>query len=82
MGSLIWAVVRPYVGYLIGAIAIAGLATGWIMKIKHDEKVRVLARVEREKEDAIKTATKARERVRKLCDATPLQCGPSDWYRD
>jgi len=70
-----------------GAIALAVLAVtggigGCVLKIKHDTLAVERAKVEREKQDAIDVANKAKSRLRQLCDRSPAECVSDDWFRD
>lgn len=81
-----WAVVlrflAPYMLQIMIGLAIVGGLTGVYFKIKHDEKVRVLQQVEKEKQDAIKKGKDARDHIRDLCNINPTGCVPDDWFRD
>lgn len=79
---MIWTLIRPFLGYIVGTAAFVGVASGFYFKIKHDGVLKERARIEREKDVAIKKGTEARERIRTLCSNNPLQCVPQDWFRD
>lgn len=72
----------PYALYIAIGLAISGGLTGVYFKIRHDEKVRVIQQIEKEKDDAISKATKERDRIRQLCLANPSNCTPDDEFRD
>jgi hypothetical protein len=82
MMEILWPIVRPFLGYIVGVVALLGALSGFYFKAKHDGVVAEKAKIEQEKIDAIQKGNKARERIKQLCDGTPMQCGPSDWYRD
>lgn len=81
MAAIIWALVRPILGYLIGIVAVISLLTGVYFKIKHDAVVAEKAQIEKEKENAIEKATQARARVQMLCSGAVPNC-PAEWFRD
>jgi hypothetical protein len=72
----------PLYRWAIGALVIAALLGGFIIKQRHNAVVAERARVEQEKQDAIKKADEARERVRAACEHAPDKCVPDDWHRD
>ena len=81
MGFLL-ALLRPFLGYIAGAVVIAALTAGIYYKIRHDAQAEVLVKIEQEKNDAIAKAREARDRLRAICDITPDNCVPDDWFRD
>lgn len=66
----------------LAVVAAAGSIGGCVLKIKHDAVVAERVRVEKEKQDAIDDANKAKERLRRACDSNPDQCVRDDWFRD
>jgi hypothetical protein len=63
-------------------IAAAAALGGYILYQRHDAVVEERARVEEIKTNDIKTATKARKRVRTACERDRTRCVPDKWYRD
>jgi hypothetical protein len=81
MGILL-AFLRPLTTYfLIGFASILGVTAAYY-KVRHDEKVRVMQQIEKEKSDAIAKAKDARQRFFDLCARTPDCRVPDDWFRD
>jgi hypothetical protein len=76
------ALIRPFLGYIIGGVAIAAVAGGVVLKIRHDAQADIIIKIEQEKSDAIDKARAARERIRDLCNLNPAGCVPDDWFRD
>ena len=74
--------VTPYLLYIAIGAAVLAAFTAYTYKVKHDEKVAVLAKAEKEKNDAIAKGQAGRARIRDLCSVTPSNCTPDDWYRD
>jgi hypothetical protein len=63
-------------------IAAASALGGYILYQRHDAVVEERARVEEIKVNDIKTATKARKRVRTACGRDKSKCVPDKWLRD
>lgn len=82
MAEIIWAAAKPFLGYIIGVVAILGVVSGVYFKIKHDAVVEEKAKIEQEKQDAIKKANEARARVGILCGSGAVPNCPSEWFRD
>jgi hypothetical protein len=80
--TVLFALIRPFLGYIVGGVAIIGVLTGIYFKIRHDAQAEVLVKIEKEKTDAIQKASAARDRIRALCDSDPSKCVPDDWFRD
>ena len=74
--------IRPLLPYILVLVAFSGTVTSFYLKIQHDEKVRVLAKVEKEKQDAIDKGNRARARVQALCKKHPNNCTPDDEFLD
>jgi hypothetical protein len=68
--------------YLIAAALISSLAGTTYLVIRHNAQVEIIAKIEREKTDAINKARKASDRLRDLCNIDPSNCVPDDWFRD
>lgn len=66
----------------LAVVAAAGSIGGCVLKIKHDAVVAERAKVEKEKDDAIDDANKAKGRLRRACDSAPDQCVRDEWFRD
>ena len=82
MIALLWPLIRPFIGYIIGVVALLGAVSGFYFKAKHDGVVAENAKIERQKEDAIAKANKAREHVSVLCSTRAVGNCPADWFRD
>ncbi len=67
---------------LVTVLAVSGTATGVYFKWKHDILATERARVEQEKDDAIRTANKAKNLLRERCASDPSSCVSDDWFRD
>lgn len=63
-------------------LSLAGTITGVVYKIKHDAIFAERQQVEKEKNDAIRKANKAREILRSRCAIDPSSCVPDEWFRD
>jgi hypothetical protein len=73
---------RPFLLYfIVGIIGFLGLTTAY-WKVRHDEKVRVMQQIEKEKSDAIAKAQDAKRRFFDLCSRTSNCRVPDEWYRD
>lgn len=86
IAGLIARFVAPYalqiaIGLAVG-LAVAGGLTAVYFKIRHDAVVEERIKVEREKQDAINKANKAREILRDHCVADPKTCVPEEYFRD
>lgn len=81
MIALIWPLIRPLLGYIIGIIALLGVVSGFYWKARHDGVVAEKAKIEQEKKDAIQKANNARDHVRQLCGVKISLC-PPEWFRD
>jgi hypothetical protein len=76
------AFLRPFLPYIAWGLAgILGLSTAY-WKVRHDEKVRVMQQVEKEKSDAIAKAQDARRKFFDLCSRTSDCRVPDEWFRD
>lgn len=76
-------ILSPIGRWVATGLLIAALVGGFILKIQHDERRAVLAKIEQEKSDAINKAQEARERLRDLCSSAPADCVlPDNWFRD
>lgn len=66
------------------AVAAVSMVSGIYFKIRHDAVVQERAKVEREKQDAIGTANRAKQDLRRLCDLSPDECvrNIDPWFRD
>lgn len=73
---------EPFIGYIVGALALVGVLSGFYFKIKHDAVVADRAKIEQEKVDAISKANEAREHVRELCGGSIRTSCPAEWFRD
>lgn len=73
---------RPFLPYfVVGIVGFLGLSAAYY-KVRHDEKVRVMQQIEKEKSDAIAKAQDARRRFFDLCFRTANCRVPDDWFRD
>lgn len=82
IATVLWAILRPLLPYVLVAVALTGTITGFYFKVRHDEKVRIIAQIEKEKTNAINNANAARDRVKTLCQSQPANCTPDDEFRD
>lgn len=82
MGAVIFALIRPFLGYIIGVAALVSLATGFYFKARHDGVVAEKIKIEQEKRDAIQKANAARDHVRQLCTIQAVSNCPAEWFRD
>lgn len=74
--------VVPYLLQIMIGLAIAGGLTGIYFKIKHDAVAAERAKVEKEKQDAIELASKAKDHIRARCAVDPDNCVRDEWFRD
>mgnify|MGYP003348433713 CR=1 FL=1 len=73
---------RPFLLYfIVGIIGFLGLTTAY-WKVRHDEKVRVMQQIEKEKSDAIAKAEQARRWFLDACSRAPDCKLPDSWFRD
>jgi hypothetical protein len=82
IAGLIARFVAPYLLQILIGVAIAGGVTGIYFKIKHDAVAAERAKVEKEKQDAIDIARKAKDHIRARCDVDPANCVSDGWFRD
>ena len=80
--TVLIAFLRPFLPYIAWGLAgILGLSAAY-WKVRHDEKVRVMQQIEKEKSDAIAKAQDAKRRFFDLCSRTSNCRVPDEWYRD
>ena len=80
--TVLIAFLRPFLPYIAWGLAgILGLSAAY-WKVRHDEKVRVMQQIEKEKSDAIAKAQDAKRRFFDLCSRTSDCRVPDEWFRD
>lgn len=80
--TILLALIRPFLGYIIGGVAIAAIAGGVYLKIRHDAQAEIIERLEKDKANDIEKANAARKRIRDLCARDPAGCVPDEQFRD
>jgi hypothetical protein len=80
--TVLIAFLRPFLPYIAWGLAgFLGLSAAY-WKVRHDEKVRVMQQIEKEKSDAIAKANEARRWFLDACSRAPDCRLPDSWFRD
>ena len=80
--GIILAFLRPFLPQMLIALTCVMGLTAAYWKVRHDEKVRIMQQIDKEKSDAIAKAKDAREKFYFLCNSVPSCRVPDEWYRD